>query len=176
MNRLQKPLLALTLSLLSLTAVAADGYKDMKFGSSYSTIKQQADCSLSGPETVDGMSVYSCKNFVFGSKKTLAMFGFNNDKFVRLAISVTMDDLPSVVEGLKSKYGMTTPLSSADINTFMNTPNSRVVARFDKNHITLVFDNDANGQKTIFLVYTADNYSSAGTGSSSSSSVSKNDL
>ncbi|WP_315707772.1 hypothetical protein [Brenneria uluponensis] len=162
MHRLQKNLLAIALPLLSLTASATDGYKNMKFGSSFNTIKQQADCSMTGPDTIDGMKVYSCKNFEFYDKKTLAMFGFNNDKFVRLAITITLDEVPSVVEGLKSKYGMTSPLTDADINTFMNTPNSRVVAKFDKNHITLVFDNDADNQKNIYLVYTAENYSATG--------------
>ncbi|GAB7214069.1 hypothetical protein [Dickeya oryzae] len=103
MNKPHTPLLAIALSLLSLTASAADGYKNLKFGSSAATIRQQANCSLRGPETIMGQTVYICPDFSFADKKTQAIFSFNNDKFNRMAISITMADLPSVIEGLKKQ-------------------------------------------------------------------------
>ncbi|GAB7260497.1 hypothetical protein DaDZ19_21640 [Dickeya ananatis] len=103
MNKSHTPLLAIALSLLSLTASAADGYKNLKFGSSAATIRQQANCSLRGPETIMGQTVYICPDFSFADKKTQAIFSFNNDKFNRMAISITMADLPSVIEGLKKQ-------------------------------------------------------------------------
>ncbi|MCO7255240.1 hypothetical protein KSI86_13840 [Dickeya oryzae] len=177
MNKPYTPLLAIALSLLSLTASAADGYKNLKFGSSAATIRQQANCSLRGPETIMGQTVYICPDFSFADKKTQAIFSFNNDKFNRMAISITMADLPSVIEGLKSKYGMTAPLSANDVDTFMNKPNTRVTARFDKNNITLVFDNGIDSQKNIYLVYNAENSISAGpTAAPASRGITKDDL
>ncbi|QYM96295.1 hypothetical protein FGI04_10145 [Dickeya ananatis] len=177
MNKSHTPLLAIALSLLSLTASAADGYKNLKFGSSAATIRQQANCSLRGPETIMGQTVYICPDFSFADKKTQAIFSFNNDKFNRMAISITMADLPSVIEGLKSKYGMTAPLSANDVDTFMNKPNTRVTARFDKNTITLVFDNGIDSQKNIYLVYNAENSVSAGpTAALASRGITKDDL
>ncbi|GAB7265027.1 MULTISPECIES: hypothetical protein [Dickeya] len=177
MNKSHTPLLAIALSLLSLTASAADGYKNLKFGSSAATIRQQANCSLRGPETIMGQTVYICPDFSFADKKTQAIFSFNNDKFNRMAISITMADLPSVIEGLKSKYGMTAPLSANDVDTFMNKPNTRVTARFDKNTITLVFDNGIDSQKNIYLVYNAENSVSAGpTAAPASRGITKDDL
>ncbi|OOC13742.1 hypothetical protein BM451_09720 [Dickeya dadantii] len=177
MNRPYPPLLALTLSLLSLTASAADGYKNLKFGTSAATIRQQANCSLRGPEMIMGQTVYTCPDFGFADKKTQAIFSFSSDKFNRLAISIALADVPSVVEGLKSKYGMTTPLSASDVDTFMNKPNSRVTARFDKNNITLVFDNGIDNQKNIYLVYNAENSVSAGpTAAPVTRGITKDDL
>ncbi|SLM62674.1 MULTISPECIES: hypothetical protein [Dickeya] len=157
MNRRQTPCIAFGLALLSLTASAADGYKNLKFGAPAATIRQQADCALRGPEVILGQTVYICPDFRFADKKTQAIFSFNNDKFTRLAISLTMPDVPAVVEGLKNKYGMTAALSASDIDTFMNKPNSRVIAKFDKDTITMVFDNSIDNQKSIYLVYNADN-------------------
>ncbi|MBP2844983.1 hypothetical protein J8655_05750 [Dickeya oryzae] len=177
MNKPHTPLLAIALSLLSLTASAADGYKNLKFGSSAATIRQQANCSLRGPETIMGQTVYICPDFSFADKKTQAIFSFNNDKFNRMAISITMADLPGVIEGLKSKYGMTAPLSASDVDTFMNKPNTRVTARFDKNNITLMFDNSIDNQKSIYLVYNAENSVSAGpTAAPASRGITKDDL
>ncbi|MBT1427773.1 hypothetical protein F6X50_02030 [Dickeya dianthicola] len=177
MNKPQTPLLALALSLLSLAASAADGYKNLKFGASAAAIRQQANCSLRGPEMIMGQTVYICPDFGFADKKTQAIFSFNSDKFNRLAISIALADVPSVVEGLKNKYGMTTPLSANDVDTFMNKPNTRVTARFDKNNITLVFDNSIDNQKSIYLVYNAENSVSAGpTAAPANRGITKDDL
>ncbi|MCI4002147.1 hypothetical protein MRO73_06150 [Dickeya dianthicola] len=177
MNKPQTPLLALALSLLSLAASAADGYKNLKFGASAAAIRQQANCSLRGPEMIMGQTVYICPDFGFADKKTQAIFSFNSDKFNRLAISIALADVPSVVEGLKNKYGMTTPLSANDVDTFMNKPNTRVTARFDKNNITLVFDNSTDNQKSIYLVYNAENSVSAGpTAAPANRGITKDDL
>lgn len=177
MNRRQTPCIAFGLALLSLTASAADGYKTLKFGTSAAAIRQQANCSLRGPETILGQTVYICPDFSFADKKTQAIFSFNNDKFTRLAISLTMTDVPAVVEGLKSKYGMTTALSAEDVDTFMNKPNTRVIAKFDKDTITMVFDNSIDSQKSIYLVYNASNSVTAGPAATATSKgITKDDL
>ncbi|GAB7260498.1 hypothetical protein [Dickeya ananatis] len=72
---------------------------------------------------------------------------------------------------------MTAPLSANDVDTFMNKPNTRVTARFDKNTITLVFDNGIDSQKNIYLVYNAENSVSAGpTAAPASRGITKDDL
>lgn len=81
--KLKSIALGMFLFVASSSAMAVDGYKGVKFGSSLNELNAGKLCTWNKYQKnkTDGMDYYSCENFKFSGKNTLAMAFFIDKKF-----------------------------------------------------------------------------------------------
>jgi len=153
----------ITLSLLvgmavfSASACAADGYQDMKFGTSTATVLTQANCTMEEPEEAPVGKMYSCEDFTFASNKTEATLFFVNDKFIRIAIAIPDEEVAKTLETLKQKYGVAAHSSQKEMQDVDLYPNKTAFINFDNNHISLLKTSNEYAQSSATLIYSAEN-------------------
>lgn len=157
MSYYSKLLSILLLAGLSAHAYAIDGYQNMKFGSSFAQIKDQAKCTLSSPQSVEIGKMYACNDFTFEGVSTTANFFFAGDKFIRLGIRVPIDNLADTLNGLSDKYSTSAVPTTEQIEAVRENPNQSVAFQFDKGNVVLYYASDAGGDTSAVLMYSADN-------------------
>ncbi|MBN3174846.1 hypothetical protein H4F69_14960 [Pectobacterium brasiliense] len=151
--------LGIILSVMSSTAFAADGYKNVKFGSSVETVLASKLCSLQKYKSdTHGMDSYACQDFVFSGQPTLAMAIFLNGKFQRFAISLNTSATP-VLEGLTKKYGPASSSSTAEEMDRAAVTGDSIFVRFDNDTVFVQGNkNLSTGKDEGILVYTTPQY------------------
>lgn len=140
---------------ISTSSFAVDGYKDLKFGMSFSQVKKSKLCEKGWLELKKDLN-YACFTFKFGKGTTTAVAFFIDNKLERIAISID-GQVAGIGEGLLKKYG--TPSSAtegfpADGNV---PPDSTWDVRFDHDTVVYRLVSDSNGKVSPYLVYTTPN-------------------
>lgn len=156
---MKKYLLGIVLALTAAGAMAVDGYKSVKFGSSIQDVKKANLCSLeTSPlkSKIAGLSIYMCFDFKFSGKNTIASFAFLNDKFQRLAINIDSNVTP-VFDALAEKYGEPSFMSSRDDIIRAMQTGEPVFFKFDKNTIIIQVEK-VNGVEVTSLIYLSPDY------------------
>ncbi len=149
--------LLLGMAVFSASACAADGYQDMKFGTSTATVLTQANCAMEEPEEAPVGKMYSCEDFTFASNKTEATLFFVNDKFIRIAIAIPDEEVAKTLETLKQKYGVAAHSSQKEMQDVDLYPNKTAFINFDNNHISLLKTSNEDAQSSATLIYSAEN-------------------
>lgn len=149
--------LLLAIMALSTSAVAADGYREMKFGSPTATVLAQANCTMEEPEEAPVGIMYSCEDFVFSGKKTEATLFFVNEKFTRITIALPDDEVAKTIDALKKQYAIAAQSTPKEMQDVEHTPNKSAFIHFDNNHISLLKTSDEEVQVSTTLTYAADN-------------------
>ncbi|HGU9904403.1 TPA: hypothetical protein ACNFPO_004452 [Citrobacter freundii] len=150
-------LLLLTFSSVSL---AVDGYKNVKFGSSFKQLQNANFCNWKryDEKKIPGLDSYYCENFQFGSERTMAMAFFINGQFKRFGI-VFDSDVSAVLNGLQKKYGE--PSSTFDANKMdeLKAYGGSASIGFDKDTVVVTLTRDpTTKQDSTQLIYTAQDY------------------
>lgn len=149
-------LLALILPASSLFGV--EGYKNLKFGMSLEEVKKSKLCGWVDDGTVKVQHTHFiyCTDFKFNGESIIAMAYFIDDKFLRLAIMISYNDLDNTLAGLKKKYGSLSYIpSQQSIDNFDNSPNQEIWYGFDGNTVYLKLTSDKFYTKTAYLIYTS---------------------
>lgn len=152
---------AVALLAFSASAIAVDGYKDLKFGMSEKEIISTKTCSFRKiPTNEKGFDEYYCSNFKFGDKKTKAYLFFINGEFLRIGIEQSPDDFESLFTSLTAKYGEPSSRpTKSDLDALQKIPGSQAAVRFDKDTVYLLFTTDEDDMSQhLALVYTDPNY------------------
>jgi len=85
----------------------------------------------------------------------MAFFYFINDRFLRMAIEVPIDDAIAVVEGLNSKYEISSRSPQSTFDAVDIYPNQEAFLAFDRDTIVLKIASDEISNKTAMLLYTS---------------------
>ncbi|PHM22552.1 hypothetical protein [Xenorhabdus ehlersii] len=152
---MKRVLLGLMLSTLSLSSWAVDGYKDVKFGSSVKDLMNSKLCNfqkIPPASTIKELSLYSCLDFNFSGKKTMAIATFLNGKFKRFLIGVDSNINP-LIDALNKKYGLPSSMTSEDIMVRALTTGEPVFVRYDNDTVIIKVEK-SNGQEVTMLMYT----------------------
>ncbi|EFX7053210.1 hypothetical protein VYN02_001036 [Shigella sonnei] len=157
-----KPIIVGTLlSALAFNAFAVDGYKNVKFGSDFATLKKANFCTWKKGDdySVKSVDTYYCTNFKFSGEDTLAVAIFINGKFERLSINVNRD-VEELLAALKAKYGEPSSTSSIEAAKKAATNGGEVYIKFDNDTIFVSVDHDLERQMDLSsLVYSSPDYS-----------------
>ncbi|WP_447876851.1 hypothetical protein [Serratia fonticola] len=153
--------LGLALLVVSYSSLGVDGYKGVKFGSSFNDLNSANICSWQEKkDELKGVNSYYCDDFKFSGKDTIAAAFFINERFERFAI-VLGQDIGAVLEGLKNKYGPPSSMVTLeDIEKYQSQGGSLNI-EFDKGTIILnaTRENSSGKEKTL-LVYTTTEFES----------------
>lgn len=136
---MKKYLLSLILAFTATGAMAVDGYKEVKFGSSFEAMKSAGLCDFqiaSKQPEHKNIVMYNCLDFQFDGNHTMAAASFIGGKFGKLQIMVD-SPVNSVLEALYKKYG--TPSSSSTEEEMQNAiiTGNPIYVRFDKDTVIL---------------------------------------
>lgn len=136
---MKKYIAGLLLAFIATGAMAVDGYKGVKFGSSFNTLQSAKFCDFqkaSNQPDNKNIVMYNCMNFQFADSNTMAAASFIDGKFVKLQIIVD-PPLDPIIKALYNKYG--TPSSSSTKDDIQNAAvtGSPVYIRFDKGTVFL---------------------------------------
>ncbi|MBC3228338.1 hypothetical protein [Serratia fonticola] len=145
----------------SSSALAVDGYKGVKFGSTLSDLKAANLCPWKKYESGNFKEIesYYCNDFKFSSKKTFAMAFFINDKFERLAITVPTTDFSAVLDGMKTKYGAPTTMATPEEADSVKLYGGSLSVKFDNDTIILNLSRDnATKEDSAYLIYSSQKY------------------
>lgn len=152
--------IGLILSLTSSLAMAVDGYKDVKFGSSIKEVLDKKWCNWTAYKNSkpSGLQGYYCTDFKFSGQPTLAIAIFIDGKFERLSIILNRDITP-VISALQKKYGPQSSSSSKEDSTKAIEHGGEIYIKFDNDTVFVSVNRDVKTQKdTSSLVYTSQNY------------------
>ncbi|MCG3884097.1 hypothetical protein I3271_05305 [Photobacterium leiognathi] len=162
MKLLKKSIIAMTLFLgVSTQANAVTGYKDLMFGSLPDEVKTSGVCTFNSTSTISkGVTALACDDLPFSHSTTSAAAIFVDGMMERFAIEVNIDQLMPLVTALREKYGEPTPKSSsrATWNRIDTDAGLEAYLWFDNNTVLVQVTNDAQMNKTIFLIYTSKDY------------------
>ncbi len=137
-------------------AMAVDGYKGVKFGSSFNELNAAKMCSWDkSNDDVKGRDSYYCDDFKFSGKKSRAMAFFINQKFERFAI-VIEQDIGTFLESLKNKYGVPSSMvTPQELERFQSNGGSMNV-KFDNDTVIVNFTHEVSSNKELtLLIYTS---------------------
>ena len=153
-------LLLCVAGMFSSSAMAVDGYKDIKFGTPKEQVLKSKLCSFEkAPSGQPGVEYYGCSNFKFGGKKVEAAVFFIDGKFMRLAVVQEYDLTPGLLTQLIKKYG--DPMELLDkqkFNELESQPNKTLDIMFDNKTVALRLMSDANYNKSALIMYSAADY------------------
>lgn len=138
------------------TALAVDGYKNLKFGMSKQEVLNQNLCTML-EDGIDeqGVETLYCEDLKFGPDITEAAAFFIDGKFLRIAISASLDRAEGLMNGLTQKYGRPSSMSTpAEFDAVDNFPDRAAFVAFDQDTVTIRIDSDADYNQTMFLIYT----------------------
>lgn len=149
-------LLALILSASPLLAM--EGYKSLKFGMSLEEVKKNKLCTWVDDETMQTQTsrVLYCFNLKFSGESILATAHFIDNKFLRLGLTLTYDELNHMLAALEKKYGiMSYTPSKENIKNFNNLPNQTLWYEFAGGAIFLRCTSNQFYKKSMLLIYTS---------------------
>ncbi len=152
---MKRVLLGLMLSMLSLSSWAVDGYKGVLFGASVKDVLNTGLCSFQETQSnseIKELSLYTCSDFTFSGKKTMAMATFLNGKFKRLLIDVNSNINP-LLDALSKKYGSPSSMSEQSIMERAITTGEPVLVYYDNNTVVITV-RKVNNKEIIHLIYT----------------------
>ncbi|MBC3252841.1 hypothetical protein H8I91_21485 [Serratia fonticola] len=152
---------AAALLAFSASAMAVDGYKNLKFGMSEKDVMETKTCSFRKiPTNEKGFDEYYCSNFKFGDKKKKASVFFINGEFLRIGIEQSPDDFESLFTSLTAKYGEPSSRpTKSDLDALQKIPGSQAAVGFDKDTVNLLFTTDEDDMSQhLAIVYTDSNY------------------
>ncbi|EQB9157318.1 hypothetical protein CRX48_12125 [Morganella morganii] len=136
---MKRYLLSLILAFTATGAMAVDGYKEVKFGSSFEAMRSAGLCDFqiaSKQPEHKNIVMYNCLDFQFDGNHTMAAASFIGGKFGKLQIMVD-SPVNSVLEALYKKYGA--PSSSSTEEEMQNAiiTGNPIYVRFDKDTVIL---------------------------------------
>jgi len=134
---------------------AVDGYKNFKFGISKKQLMKESSWALTESKIGNEVTALGSEDFNFGGGKVAAFFYFIDDRFLRIAIEVPIDKALAVVEGLSSKYEISSGSPQSAFEAVDNHPNMEAFLAFDKDTIYLYYTSDEISNKTAMLLYTS---------------------
>ncbi|WP_437889710.1 hypothetical protein [Phytobacter sp. V91] len=161
------------LAAFTTSVMAAEGYRDMKFGAPQAKVLAQANCTIGEPEEAPVGTMYACEDFNFAGKQTEAVFFFVKEKFIRIAIALPDEDVVKTIATLKTKYGLAAHSTQKEMESVDLSPNKTAYINFDNNHISLVLTSDEEGDTSATLIYNSEDMLAM---QKSRSSVSGDDL
>lgn len=134
---MKRYLLSLILAFTATGAMAVDGYKEVKFGSSFEAMRSAGLCDFqiaSKQPEHKNIVMYNCLDFQFDGNHTMAAASFIGGKFGKLQIMVD-SPVNSVLEALYKKYGA--PSSSSTEEEMQNAiiTGNPIYVRFDKDTV-----------------------------------------
>ncbi|EFX92687.1 hypothetical protein HMPREF0027_0262 [Actinobacillus ureae ATCC 25976] len=133
-----KKLLILLISLFGLNVSAAEGYKDMKFGSSIDEVRKRKLC-LSMWEELDANNVWRCNQFKFAKQPIKAIIRFADQKLELINLVLVTHERDRVSQGLRQQYGEPTYISG-NITLGQELPtDQKWFMVFDDDSIRLIF-------------------------------------
>lgn len=135
---------------LSFSAFAVGGYQNAKFGISKQELKKIYHCNWQNDE-----ENLFCDDFKFGNLTTSAYFFFLDNKFERAAFEIPDDYVEGLIDGLKKKYRLSSPLPEEVNNP---QPNQYYDLGFDDNTVIVRFSYENDMTESIFLMYSSDAY------------------
>ncbi len=156
---MKKYLFGAILSLAAAGAMAVDGYKNIKFGSSYSIVNEANLCELkpyNAPVDVKGFSAYQCSDFIFSGKKNNAAISFINDEFQQLIINFNGETMP-LLEALREKYGKPSSSTPTDVMKRAAKTGEPVIIKFDHDTVIVRYER-LDGKDRTTLIYAAPDY------------------
>lgn len=134
---MKKYLILLVLSFFSLKALAAEGYKDLKFGSSIDEVRQSKLC-LSVWEELSN-HVWRCNQFKFAEQPIKAIIRFADQKLELINLVLAAHERDRVSQGLRQKYGEPTQISG-NVKLGQRLPtDQKWFMVFDEDSIRLIF-------------------------------------
>ncbi|CAM7521300.1 hypothetical protein CIFRMM251M_16680 [Citrobacter freundii] len=154
--------LGLALVVLSSSALAVDGYKGAKFGSSFEEFKKAKLCNWKKytGENAKGVQSYYCDDFLFSGKNTLVFSIFINGQFKRLAISLNeSQNITTIINSLEKKYGKPSTMFNAEDVASVEQNGGSLDMKFDNDTIIVGVKRDPSTKKdTSMLTYSSPDY------------------
>ncbi len=152
--------LLLMLSIISLSANAVDGYKDLKFGLTIDEIQTSKICNFEPlADYGTGVKALECSDFKFGEQSVDAAALFINNKFLRFVIEADVEYSEAIARQLKDKYGSPSSQSpQSDFDSVDRHPNRSAFIAFDNNTVYLEIESDDNNTQSLMLIYTSPVY------------------
>ncbi|MFZ4221483.1 hypothetical protein [Enterobacter ludwigii] len=156
-------LFAAVLLAFSASAMAVDGYKNLKFGMSIKEVLDSHICSFkyypSNDSTYEAIEDdYDCHDFQFGDKKVRAIALFLQGKLSRIGIVIDSDDYNSVLAALRNKYGTGIESEYPSKKNLHLVPNSNYYVSFDNDTVELMSVSDESLVIHSQIIYTIPNY------------------
>lgn len=141
---------------LSCQALAVDGYKEVKFGTSTKEVMKSGLCSFSPADYgIKGVTSLACEDLPFGGDKVAASAFFIGDKFLRLGIETDVDKAIGLRDSLIKKYGPPSSMSPAKyFSAIDTTPNTQAFMAFDHDTVFIRLDTDEQMTQSATLIYT----------------------
>ena len=157
---MKKYLTSVMLFIISLSANAVDGYKDLKFGSTIDEIQSSKTCSFEPlTDYGTGVKALECSDFKFGEQNVEAAALFINNKFLRFVIDADVEYSEAIARQLTVKYGSPSSQSpQSDFDGVDRHPNRSAFIAFDNNTVYLEIDSDDNNTQSLMLIYTSPMY------------------
>lgn len=157
---MKKYLAGLLLAMIATGAAAVDGYKGVKFGSSFDDLQSAKLCDFeraSRQPNNKNVVLFNCLNFQFADSNTMAAASFIDDKFSRLVIVVDNGSIQSLYGALSEKYGEPSFFSSSvDVQKSMTT-GEPVYIKFDNDTVIIKVEK-VNGIEVATLIYSAPDF------------------
>lgn len=155
--KLSKLLLGVGVSLLASSALAVDGYKDLKFGSSIEQVKKSKSCK-SGWIDLKQNGAWGCPKFQFGKDTTYGYAFLFDNKLERVSIMIPTGKASAVSNGLLEKYGQPSSIPQNAPTDGNFPPNSNWDVGFDNDTVLFRASFDANGGQSSFVIYTTTDF------------------
>lgn len=148
--------------LMSGQASAVDGYKSVKFGSTFSQLQSGKICNWKKYDAAQtkGMDTYYCTNLSFAGKSTTGLAIFIDKKFERFSIPLTKDiGLEALIDSLKKKYGEPSSMFTQEEIQKVMSEGGEVSVKFDNNTVMVSITRDnATKEDSSLLVYSSSDY------------------
>jgi hypothetical protein len=141
--------------LLTGNLYAVDGYKNFKFGISKNQLMEKSSLTLTESNMGDKVTALWSEGFSFGGSKVTAYFYFIDDRFLRIAIEVPIDNAIAVAEGLNSKYEISSSSPQSSFEAVDSHPNMKAFLAFDSDTIYLNLASDEISNQSAMLLYTS---------------------
>ncbi|EGR1309339.1 hypothetical protein D9A28_05130 [Vibrio cholerae] len=150
------------LVLCSFSALAVDGYNDIKFGDSYEKLLQSKMCTWQQMgEYRPGILQAMCSDFQFLGQPSIGVAFLIEGKVQRIGFTIVHDSnsVTALANKLKEKYGLPSSISTPqEFKEFDSTPNREIFMSFDNDTVMLKLTNDAKLNTTAMMIYSSPNY------------------
>lgn len=150
----------LVLALIASPAMAATGYKEMKFGMSVEETLKHRPCTLTiAPADLPNVERYYCDDLVYAGERTQGNAFFIGGKFLRFAIGVSEGRAVGALQTLYRKYGKASRApTQSETSMVGKVPGSQWITAFDSNSILVLFYTTPTLNVEPYVVYTSPNY------------------
>jgi hypothetical protein len=142
------------------TALAVDGYKNLKFGDSIKTVVNSGICTFEQvPSPTKGITYYTCEDFKFGNAHTQAWAFFIDEKFLRMSFDIPVDSAVATIEAMANKYGAPSSRSTpSEFKAIDTTPNQTAFYAFEQDTAYIFMESQADNSQIAYLMYTSPTY------------------